>query len=234
MKDSLGDRMKANYEKRDRHFLQRRTPVVIRVDGKAFHTYTRGLQRPFDASLTDTMLTAASKVFADIAGCKLAYTQSDEVSFLITDYDKLETEAWFDYNQSKLESVTASLMTGHFAAARQIYLPDHNKLAFFDARAFNLPENEIANYFLWRAKDWERNSLQMYASAFFSHKELHGKNRAAKHEMLHTIGKNWTTDLEDRSKNGVFLYRKDGEIRYDSSVQPVWEVINTVVKSVIY
>lgn len=179
-----------------RRYLTRRTPVIVRLDGRAFHTYTRKCSKPFDGKLMGAMVEAAYAVANEISGFKLAYTQSDEVSFLITDYDELETQAWFGYNQSKVESVCASIMTAHFNA-----FMGRDDLAYFDARAFNVPENEIANYFLWRAKDWERNSLNMYASAHFTHKQLHGKTQADRHEMLHEIGKNWATDLSARERN---------------------------------
>lgn len=112
--DSLGDRMKENYENRGRHYLTRRTPVVVRVDGRAFHTYTRGLKQPFDDTLGDAMGLAALDVAQDMQGCKLVYVQSDEASFLLTDFDQLTTEAWFGYNKSKVETIAASAMTAYF------------------------------------------------------------------------------------------------------------------------
>lgn len=204
MGDSLGDRMKENYENRYRFSLSRRMPVIIRVDGKAFHTYTRGLNRPFDAGLINSMITAATSVAEEMQGCKAVYVQSDEASFLLTDYDTLNTEAWFDYNKSKIETIAASTMTVWFN-----HKQDMERKAMFDARSFNVPREEVSNYFLWRARDWERNSLAMYCGAFFSHKQLHGKGKSDKHEMLHSIGKNWTTDLVPMLRNGTFLVRTD-------------------------
>lgn len=200
MKD-IGDRMKANYERRSRHELVRRMPVIVRVDGRAFHTYTRGMAKPFDQRLMENMARAAWVTGQEMQGFKAAYVQSDEASFLLTDYDSLQTEGWFGYCQNKVESLSASIMTAAFNR-----LMNRPQLAHFDARAFNVPRSEVANYFLWRMKDWERNSLQMYASTFFSHKELHRKGRAAKHEMLHGIGKNWATDLSPRERNGTWVF----------------------------
>ncbi len=201
-KDTLGNRIKFNYENRQRFYLTRRTPVIVRVDGKAFHSYTRGCERPFDKKLISSMVAAAQKVAESMQGFKAAYVQSDEVSFLLTDYDGLNTDAWFDYNKSKVETISASTMSGWFNR-----LMDNGKVAVFDARSFNIPREEVANYFLWRAKDWERNSLTMYCGAFFSHKQLHQKNRSNKHEMLHSIGKNWTTDLDAQLRNGTLILR---------------------------
>ena len=151
-KDSLGDRIKTNYEGPACHYLTRRLPVIVRLDGRAFHTFTANMVKPFDQHLIDAMIVAAYHVFGEMQGCKLAYIQSDEASFVMTDFDTLETEPWFGYRQSKVESVSASLMTAAFARAMR--LAGVRELATFDARAFNIPEDEVANYFVWRAKDW--------------------------------------------------------------------------------
>ncbi len=225
-RESLGDRMKANYEDRQRVYLTRRTPVIIRLDGKAFHTFTRGLERPFSKVLNDCMRIAAWHVAEEAQGFKLSYVQSDEVSLLLTDWDRLETSAWFDYNKSKVESVAASCMTAWFNKAFGGVHP-----AMFDARAFNIPKEEVANYFLWRAKDWERNSVSMYCRSFFSHSQMHGTGKADQHEMLHSIGKNWTTDLDPLWRNGTWLTAASGgslsSVRHD--VQPRWDEINAFV-----
>lgn len=206
---NLGDRMKENYENRARYYLTRRTPVVIRIDGRAFHTYTRGLEKPFCAGLMRAMQYAAVKTAEEIQGFKVAYVQSDEASFVLADYDDLGTQAWFDYNKSKVETISASVFTAHFNVAmapewkhRQIKF----RPAYFDSRAFNIPPEEVANYLLWRAKDWERNSVAMYCGAFYTHKEMHGKSRYDQHEMLFAKGKNWVNDLPEVCRNGTFLW----------------------------
>lgn len=224
MKD-LGDRMKRNYEAPACHYLTRRMPVIIRVDGRAFHTFTRGFKKPFDQRMIDAMVVAAMRVFDEVQGCKLAYVQSDEASFVLTDYDELTTEAWFGYNKSKIESVSASVMTAAFA--RCMRLANIKDLAYFDARAFNIPEAEVVNYFLWRAKDWSRNSVTMLAQAYFSHKELQGKSVPEMHEMLHGIGRNWTT-LTEEERKGTFLLTGDAceyiEPRY-SQIEALWKKV---------
>ena len=128
--------MKENYELRARNYLTRRTPVIIRVDQKAGHTFTKGLEKPFDNNYNDTMQMAAMATAQEIQGCYLAYHQSDEISFLLQDYHKVETEAWFGYNQSKLESVTASLVTSYFNYFWNLIADSSKvgKLAVFDAR----------------------------------------------------------------------------------------------------
>ena len=205
-KDSLGDRFKNNYEAPARHLLTRRLPVIVRLDGRAFHTYTKGFTKPFDRKLIDMMVLSALHVFTEMQGCKMAYIQSDEASFVLTDYDTFDTEPWFGYNKSKVESVAASCMTAAFARCQRLAGGDYaHALATFDARAFNVPESEVVNYFVWRAKDWMRNSLSMYCQSLFSHKDLQNKNAAHMHEMLHGVGKNWALDLADDEKNGTFL-----------------------------
>jgi len=229
MPNSLGDRMKNNYELRARHYLTRRTPVIVRVDGRAFHTLTRDFQKPFDYKLMEAMVVTAMDLFADAQGCKMAYVQSDEISLVLTDYDNLQTEGWFNYNQSKIESISAARATASFN--RCLRLMSRPGDATFDARAFNIPDDEVANYFLWRAQDWHRNSITMYAQAYFSHRELHGKSCADMHEMLHTKGRNWAT-LLDTVKNGTFIIRRDGAIEPGDTILPKWGPIYDLWESV--
>ena len=226
MPDSLGDRMKQNYERPAQHYLTRRTPVVIRIDGRAFHTFTRNFPKPFSMKFMDSMITAATIVAGEMQGFKLGYIQSDEASFLLTDYDDLQTQPWFGYKQSKIESVSASIMTAAFA--RCMRLAGVTDLATFDARAFNVPEDEVVNYFLWRAQDWARNSLNMYAQSFASHPLLQGKNAADMHEMLHTVGRNWTTDLTGEERNGTFLANGEWLIE----ILPTFTAINELWEQV--
>ena len=215
---ALGDRMKGNYEHRQRVYLTRRMPVIIRLDGRAFHSLTRKMVRPFDGQFITAMRKAAQFVADDIQGCKVAYVQSDEVSFLLTDYDKLQTEGWFNYNLCKMVSIAASEMSVEFS----MYL---DTPGIFDGRAFNIPREEVANYFLWRAQDWHRNSVLMYSQKFFSHKQMHGKNLNDLHEMLHKIDKNWTTDLVSHFKNGWWCNNST----WRSDILPDYARINAVI-----
>lgn len=202
-KDSIGNRMKKNYEDRQRFYLTRRTPVILRLDGKAFHTFTKGLEKPFDAILHDRMVETTEFLMTQIQGAKFAYTQSDEISILVTDYDYFETQAWFDYNIQKLVSVSASLATGFFNRNSSF-----EKIGFFDCRAFNLPKEEVMNYFLWRFQDWKRNSIQLLGQSMFSHNELHRKNQQEIIDMCLEKGKSWYT-LPEVWKYGTCI-RGDG------------------------
>lgn len=217
-KDKLGDRMKSNYESRSKTFLTRRTPVIIRLDGKAFHTFTKGMNRPFDTLLMETMQETTKYLCENIQGCKIGYTQSDEITLLLTDYDTLTTDAWFDYNVQKMCSISASMATLTF---NRIFRdkadrPYNNEevqyykkidLAMFDSRCFNIPKEEVANCFIWRQQDATRNSVSMVAQANFSHKELQNKSSSYMQDML-MLQKNinWN-DFTPSEKRGTSIIK---------------------------
>ena len=209
-KDSIGNRMKDNYENRYRVKLTRRTPVIIRLDGNAFHTLTRKCIKPFDNKFRSAMQYTAVALCNKIQGSKCAYVQSDEISILLTDFDTLTTEAWFDYNLQKIVSVSSGVASTNFTINWNPKIP-----AIFDSRAFNIPKEEVCNYFIWRQQDWMRNSILMLSQAHYSHKQLHGKNTPAMHEMLHAKGVNWA-ELEPVWKNGSFITRDDDSIWYST------------------
>lgn len=219
----LGDRIK-KYEKTFYHSALKRMPLMIRVDGRAFHTLTKGMSKPFDIRFMTAMVYAATSVALDMQGFKAAYIQSDEVTFCLTDYDTIETEGWFNYELPKVVSISASMMTLFFNKALS---PD--KVAVFDSRAFTLPRDDVVNAFLWRAKDWERNSLQMYCRSIFSHSELHKKKREDMHEMLHKVGRNWTTDLSEGERNGTFLVKENNTLKIRTDILPNYESINSQI-----
>lgn len=228
MNDELGIRIKENYENRTRYYLPRRTYTLLRLDGKSFHTYTRGLQRPFDKGLSEDMDAAVIAMLPEIQGAVFAYLQSDECSILLTDFEKPATSAWFDGNIQKMSSVAASIMTAEFNH-RRILRAYHNlsstekltphqawdcvsvkSLANFDCRCFSIPDRiEVMNYLRWRQQDCIRNSVSMVAQNTFNHKELHGKSQSDMHEMLHSKSVNWATDFTDGEKNGRVIRRVD-------------------------
>ena len=199
-KASLGDRIK-RYEQAAKHYLPPRQPLLIRVDGRAFHTYTRSLNKPFDHRLMAAMVYAMTETAKEMQGFKLAYHQSDEVTFLLTDYDNLDTQGWFDYELNKVVSLSASIFTLKFNR----HMIKTGRDAAFDSRAFVVPAEDAPNVFVWRQRDWERNSVTMLARSQFSTKQLHGKKVPDMHEMLHGVGVNWATDLSPAEKNGTFL-----------------------------
>lgn len=202
---ALGDRMKA-YEAAHRTILPRRTYTLLRLDGKAFHSYLRGCQRPFDEVFMTDMDAVAEALCAEISGSVFAYTQSDEISLLVTDFTSLQTQPWFGGVVAKMLSVSASLATAVLNERRP------GKRALFDARLFTLADPvEVANYFIWRQRDAVRNSISMAAQAQFSHKRLHGVSSGGMQELLFTeAGVNWN-DYPDSCKRGRVTMRQTGE-----------------------
>ena len=176
MSDSLGDRMKTQYENRTRYYLPRRTYTICRIDGKSFHTYTKGLQKPYDPLFNSVMDETAKYVLSIIDGGQFVYTQSDEISILMTDFAELDTQAWFDGNLQKICSVAASAAAAMFNSTMCEEFRVQ-KLGCFDARVFTIPDrNEVANYFLWRTRDCMRNSINALGQFYYSNAQLHGKN----------------------------------------------------------
>ena len=235
-RDDLGNRMKIFYEEIPKTRLMRRCPVICRLDGKAFHTFTRGFKRPFDDVLIKTMQETAKYLCENIQGCQLAYTQSDEISLLLIDYQRFETSAWFDYEIQKMVSISASMATLEFNRQfldsvnewqsncglkeetdsdiieqlyklQDTYIEAEYKGAMFDARVFNIPREEVTNYFYWRQLDASRNSIQMVGQANFSHRELQHKSCNDIQDMLMTQkGINWN-DFTTYQKRGSCVVR---------------------------
>ena len=253
--DDLGKRMKENYETVSKYKLTRRTPVIIRIDGRSFHTYTRGFRKPFDPILMKSMQRTMQSLCEDIQGCVLGYTQSDEISLLLIDYKDLHSQAWFDNEVQKICSISASIATKAFnivfdVLSHMFFIDDNHigypprtkameeelgkpvddwttedlelfydrnedfcklcgvydrvsKHAMFDSRCFNIPKEEVTNYFYWRQQDAVRNSIQMVGRANFSHGELYNKSCSDIQEMLHEQkGINWN-DFSVPEKRGT-------------------------------
>jgi tRNA(His) guanylyltransferase len=219
-KMGLANRIKDYYEDRSKTFLNRRTITIIRLDGKGFSKFTKGLNKPFDDGFSQDMDATALYLCENIQGAKFAYTQSDEISVVLCDFDNIETDAWFDYNVQKMTSIAASLATAKFnqlRMARNVVDTDDGfnsfgimafNLAFFDARVFQVPNiDEMFNALLWRQQDCTRNSISMAASAVYSHKELEKKSSSVKQEMLFQKGINWN-DYLPKYKRGSVVKKK--------------------------
>ena len=224
----LAKRMKEYYEQVPKTRLMRRCPVIIRCDGRSFHTFTRGFQKPFDEVLIQTMQETTKYLCENVQGCVLGYTQSDEISLVLVDYQRFETSAWFDYEIQKMCSIAASMATmafnkyfninvneyayNHEEQFSTIRLTDtYNKAikkgAMFDARVFNIPKEEVTNCVYWRQLDASRNSIQMVGQANFSHKELQNKSCNDIQDMLMTQKSiNWN-DFPTYQKRGTCVVR---------------------------
>lgn len=202
--------MKQDYEDALRFTLPRRSYVIIRIDGRGFHTFTKNLERPYSRALADALDRAALSLCQEMIGCRFAYGQSDEYSFLLTDFEKENAPLWFDGNVQKIVSVSASLFTAYF---NRTFPGD--KIAAFDSRVLVISQKtEAQKYFLWRQLDASANSLNMLASAHYPHGDLVGKSNTEKHEMLFAKGVNWAKQPADFKRGRV--------VRRSASSEP-WE-----------
>lgn len=233
--DDLGIRMKTYYEQVSKTTLLRRMPVAIRIDGKAFHTFTRGFEKPFDTSLVNVMQQTTKKLCENIQNCVFGYTQSDEITLILVDYKDINTAAWFNYEVQKLCSISASMATLYFNkffkqsveefdinSIIQEKEVDNYKLsnsykralntgAMFDSRCFNIPKEEVCNLIYWRQLDATRNSIQMVGQANFSHKELQGLTcNKIQDKLLTEKDINWN-NYPTYLKRGTSCLKKDSE-----------------------
>lgn len=240
----LAERMKG-YEKRNRYYLQRRMPVILRLDMRAGHSFTRGFERPFDEVFIKSMQDTAKYLCENIQNCKLSYQQSDEITLLLVDYDKLNTDCFFDYRVDKLCSIAASMATMAFNKFFEKYVDEYrfskwdgvskyedgtwgyiqtllnavDKGAMFDARCFNIPKEEVTNLVYWRQLDASRNSIQMVGQANFSHKELQNKSCNDIQDMLMIQkGINWN-DLPIYQKRGSCCVKENHFIENEKGTQ---------------
>lgn len=227
--DDLGDRMK-KYENVPKVKLKTKTPVIIRIDGKNFHNYTKGFNRPFDDVLSRAMDETMKRLCEEITGCVLAMHESDEISLLLIDYQNPNRQAWYDYRVQKMCSIGSSMATWYFNKAFQAVVDDFyyddtykkgifpcywksiKKGAMFDCRCFNLPQDEVTNYFYWRQLDTMRNSIQMVGRAVFSHKALQNKSCSDIKEMLKENGIDFDNDCQKKYSRGTYCIREEYQL----------------------
>lgn len=249
--DDLGLRIKHYYEEIPRPRLIRRMPVIIRIDGKSFRTFTKNLKKPFDQIVSMAMMETMRQLCENIQGCVLGYTHSDEITLVLIDYQKLESQAWFDYEVQKLCSVSAAMATLYFNKAFEDYATTWmSKLspfncceddgayydalseaiengALFDARCFNIPKEEVTNMIYWRQADAMRNSIQMLARVHFSHNHIQGKTRQEIRTMLEQeAGIDWYTYLPIHLQRGSCCVK---ELHSDNGTQRCrWVIDNHI------
>jgi tRNA(His) guanylyltransferase len=225
----VADRIKEYYEDRTKTFLMRRMITIIRLDGKGFSKWTKNLKKPFDEGFTDDMIETAKYLCENIQGAKFAYAQSDEISIVLTDFDNLESQAWFDYNVQKMTSIAASMATARFNQLRMVRMAKNNidpmaslassmfdetmsvadietfKVAMFDARVFQVPTvDEMVNTMIWRQQDATRNSVSMAAYEICGHSATMNMSGSEKQEMLFDKGVNWN-DYPVKFKRGTVI-----------------------------
>ncbi|MFR2774811.1 MAG: tRNA(His) guanylyltransferase Thg1 family protein [Anaerostipes sp.] len=227
------DKRMKRYELASKQFLTQRTPVIIRIDGKNFHTFTKGFDEPFDNIFLSAMRDTMKYLCENIEGCVFGYTQSDEITLVLVDYQTIKTQSWFGYNVQKLCSVTAGMTTMMFNETmfrivannfdtylmNTPYFVEKNicgyrgiKTGVFDARCFNIPKEDVCNNLIWRQKDCIRNSISRVAHSYFSNKELYKKTQSEMEEMLlKNAGINWN-DYPVDLKYGVCCYREECDV----------------------
>ena len=242
----LSDRM-LSYQQVSEGNLMRRQPVIIRLDGKAFKTFTRNLIKPFDSDLSQIFQYVCFKLKEKIQGTKFIYQQSDEISLFLCDYDKITSDSWFDYRIQKMTSISASLTSVLFNQGISQIIEKYENLlseksenseqildriniwktklncAMFDSRVFNLPEDEVCNYFIWRQQDAIRNSKQAMGQAFFSHNQLQNKNVDEVCEMLIQLkNQDWykTSIVQQRG----FCVARDVKVLSDNKTETNWYI----------
>lgn len=210
MKNTSGDQIKTYYEDVYRHYLIRKMYTIIRIDGRAFHSFTRRFERPFDLTFVNLMDETAKYLCKNIQGVKFAFAQSDEISLVITDFENPKTDMWFGGNIQKIVSVSASMTTLVFNSllvSKNIAEPFPHNMASFDSRVFQIPsKNAVIDYFIWRQMDASRNSLASVAQSVYLAKELNGKNSSEQHEMLFEKGINWS-NYDLALKNGRLVVK---------------------------
>lgn len=229
-KDALSIRQKAFYEVRTRTYLPRRTYTIIRLDGRSFKNYTKGLKRPFDLGLIEDMDNTAIYLCKNIQGAKLAFVQSDEITIVLTDFETIKTDAWFDGEVQKMTSVSASMATEKFNQLRLMRAFSESginekpieeiinelknfKMAQFDSRAFTIPsKEEVMNNIQWRQQDTVRNSISSVAQSLYpNHNDLKHKNQGEMQEMCFQKGVNWN-DFDPKLKRGRLIMKTEVQL----------------------
>ena len=249
----LDERMK-KYEYITRHYLMCRTPVIVRIDGKAFHTFTKGMKKPFDHIFMESIQDTMKYLCENVQGCVLGYCQSDEISLVLLDYETLDTCAWFDNNLNKIISITSSMASVYFNQQFYLNLLDYkiknreskdrdveyenrllakiSSLPVFDSRAFNLSKEEVNNYFVWRQQDAIKNAIQMIGRAYFTHKELENKNGKEIVDMLDSIKVNYHS-FSTCEKRGTCCIKTDKGWKLDTEI-PIFKDDKDYIEKLIY
>lgn len=204
---SLASRMKRYEMEEAGRRLMPNLPIMARLDGRAFHSFTKGLERPYSQRLTRCMVHTAATLL-DKYNADLAYTQSDEISLFWKNADPFRAMQ-FDGRIHKLVSLMAATASVRFGRECDMMLPEKASLdPEFDCRVWQLPNmTEVYNAFVWREDDATRNSLQMAAQAHYSQKQLHKAASPKLHDLLHAKGINWN-DYPAFFKRGTYVVRR--------------------------
>ena len=214
----LADKMKM-YENLNKKYLMPNQYVLMRLDGRSFSNFTKKyFKKPFDVNFTSMMFDTMNYLVDNISGCICGYTQSDEITLLLTDKQTKNQEGWFNYRLDKMCSIAASMATAYFNMLFRTYwdntyCDDKYPYPLFDCRVWQVPnKEEVKNAFLWRQRDCIRNSILQYAYSFFSHNQMMYKNTDELKKMIKDAGYDWD-NLDNDIKYGIFYFPKlwDGE-----------------------
>jgi tRNA(His) 5'-end guanylyltransferase len=208
MNDGLGDRMKGYEAAEAGRRLMPLLPALARLDGRAFHSFVRGLDRPFDRRLSGLMIDTATFLVRE-TNAAVGYTASDEISLAWVSADH-DSQIFFDGRIQKMTSMLSALCSAHFNRRLPHFLPAEyaDRLPVFDCRVWNVPTlDEAANTFLWRELDATKNSISMAARAYTDHAEVQGRSSIELQELLWQKGVNWN-DYPVFFKRGTYIRRR--------------------------
>jgi len=203
---------------------------ILQLDGKAFHTWTRGLNIPFDAKFVEAMDAVAGLLAQKISNVKFAYVQSDEISLLMTDFENDKTEAYYANRIQKVVSTSAGLASAFMTRE----FPD-KPFAVFDARFFSAPDKDaVKDWFIWRQADGIKNSVRAVGYSHFSGAELNNKNTHDVREMLLKIDDPWERYDEGLQRGRIvtkvpepktveYVHKKSGEKKTTTVDSLVWK-----------
>lgn len=226
-KSGLAARAK-QYQKEYDYRLPKKSYTILQLDGRAFHTFTKGMEEPFDDRLIESMNAVAIAVLTEVSNAKFAYVQSDEINILVTDFDTETTQAYFSNRIQKVTSISSSVAS---ATMSRLY-PEKN-LALFDARFFAVPDKHAAEeFFLWRQVDAIKNSIQSVGQSVFTEKELFQKKGTDIKEMLKEAGIPWEAfSLEKRQGRIVKKEEQEAVISYVHKRTLKTHTVNAITSS---
>jgi tRNA(His) guanylyltransferase len=206
--DAAGNKCKSYESAESERRAMKGIPLLARLDGRAFHTFTKGLTRPFDPNMSMCMIETAKYLVQETVAM-VGYTQSDEITLLWHCDANSNSEYFFNGRFQKITSILSAMATAKFLGLVAQHLPSKaHELPLFDCRVWQVPTlQQAAETFIWREDDATKNSITMAAGAYYAHDELEGKSSSDKHEMLFRVGVNWN-DYPAFFKRGTYLQRR--------------------------